>query len=721
MTEAARKPTPVFVVIGLVALVVFHVAVNVWWLHRDNAPQVGDPASHMESAKIYYRVLTNPNEPNIVKRIADIRHVPLRFYPPLTHILGAVCATVFGPITFGFAILNTFVFAALILTAYVLARTWMERWSAFFAAFAVSMTPFLFGISRLFLLDLLSALFVVLFYVVLLRSDRLQHFRWVIVLAAINVLGFWTRWTTPLYYAVPFAFVAVLALRDRKSISNLCLFLGLSTVGIGAWFLRTQSGIRETYDESFAGVQKSISLLDPLTWISYPLIVNNTGTFLVLGLLAMGGAVIALRARPFRLPLTLTALWPLSSIALLTLLAVIRNPAPRYIVPALVPLAILAVHALWAISNRTSRRVAMTGLCAVLVLQYVAITFGPFGADAAIEIPVSARIQWHTRDHNQGIVIVAAKVDGSGAKFGPPFRGVNWINEVLTAIVEADRTTYSVRNQDAKILLIGARRESISSVQRDYWPLTNPLSDSNHVRRVVGYFVENDGEFERVPQQRPPALNQVVPRIEGVTQDAVDQVEFVVRAAAERADTLPAIFDGFERLAAFEAGIFGHWEPRHFEVLWRRPRKVISFETCDTLTVESSVGGRADIPWYRYPWWTARDNPEGLAYWEASTPAIMEADFGAPYDVNGIEIAPYESAPASIRVEYWDGSEERWRALPGDAIAIADPVFEAGQRVVYHHPYPEPWAENIATQKLRFHFDGEADAIRITNVFVYHE
>ena len=179
---------------------------NLWWLTADNHPIGADAALHLQFAEQYYEAMTSAQYETVGERLEAARNIH-SIYPPILHILGALTWLIVPFCTTAMVFVNTLAFLGLIVGVYCFAGSFLSRWQALFAAFIASFTPFLFGGSRFFLQDLMAATCVVWAMWALVKTDLFRNTRWVFAFALICAIGVLVRWTTPVYYAVPTAFV----------------------------------------------------------------------------------------------------------------------------------------------------------------------------------------------------------------------------------------------------------------------------------------------------------------------------------------------------------------------------------------------------------------------------------------------------------------------------------------------------------------------------------
>lgn len=549
----------------LLSLLVFHGAANVWWLERDHRPHVGDSAEHLLFARAYYDTLVDP-ELNIFGHIESFARVSTGVYPPLLHAIGALAAYAGDGSWNSFLITNTAIFLLLIASMYWLSRLVLTPPWSLASAFIAGFLPMLFGMSRQFLTDLLSALIVIWALGAMCRSDGFRHTGWVFVFALVNGLGFLARWTTCLYYLVPLALVLGRGLYLASSpravepgpphslkllAQNTAMALLISVIIPAPWYVPRISTMIESYKtfvsndgaDPFtkkrpydaepaagpgpvgpappspapveapvtldAGVVSLPALLgaslaadetDPLpeggpysqgvAWTTYPIYLINKGVFLPAFLVGLAGLGLALLRARENFNWLVFAGWLAGAYVVLTLFWVFRAPAPRYVTqmaPAVAPLCALALS---TIPRPKARRVACGVFGALLVLQYVNMTFFPLGPLAKISIPVFGAHPYIARHGEPGLTVWRDTVEGGGALIGPPFNGLNWVDRALEGIGRIERERRYIAGHQANVVFAGGERSGIETGQRNHWPLADPLDPaSRRVRRVINPYV----------------------------------------------------------------------------------------------------------------------------------------------------------------------------------------------------------------------------------------
>ncbi len=434
-------------------LLLFHVILNVWFLHLDNHVIRTDEETHMLTARTYYDTLVQEDHGSALKFLIAASKIPpsIPAHPPLLPILGAGTAAVLGYSPDSFALVGTFMFMAIIVGAYLIAREFMSCWGALLAATLVSFTPSVFVASRFFMTDYPAAAVSVWAFYALLRSNYFRNTGWVFFFALLNGCGILFRTPIFLYYIVPAALVAgiglarVVFVREEKAEKRFdahglrtwvlnCIITLVVSAGIFApWYFHhletfyqywmyqhvTEGPLtisKEPVPQKPAPAQMAQAPADTeapakpkaarthltlrwwLPWTHYPVHVINNNLFLVLSVLALLGAPLALLLSRYRTyPVLMIVVWIAGAYVLWTLL--IRFSNARYVLPVAPGLAILAAVPIMMLPARWPRRIAVAAVLGFHLFVYANLTVTPFDAVARASVPVvlDAQVQ---RDYN---------------------------------------------------------------------------------------------------------------------------------------------------------------------------------------------------------------------------------------------------------------------------------------------------------------------------------
>ncbi len=204
------------------ALLAFHVIVNLWWLAQDNHPIRTDEESHMLAARQYYDVLFLTHHDSMFQKLIAVSNIPPSqpAHPPLLHILGALAMALLGYGPDVMTGVNTIAFLFTLFGCLLLFRRFLDPWESLYAVFVVSFTPIVCCSSRYFMTDVLSLTFVVWALYALLRSDYLLRTGWSFAFALLNGFAILARTTSPVYYLVPCLFAAALGLLSSLPLPN---------------------------------------------------------------------------------------------------------------------------------------------------------------------------------------------------------------------------------------------------------------------------------------------------------------------------------------------------------------------------------------------------------------------------------------------------------------------------------------------------------------------
>lgn len=211
----------------------------------------------------------------------------------------------------------------------------------------------------------------------------------------------------------------------------------------------------------------------PSPWVEYPVHIINNVLFLPLTLLALLGLLLApLHPRLRRFDLLFHAVWLLGTIFLLQML--LRWTNPRYTLQFIPPLSIFAGVALLMIPPGRFRRIALGAATALLVIQYVNLTFLPLPFLGKVSIPVVLSESIQKRFDDPGLAVIKNMVSGSN-----PYRhmGVpesdNYKDRVFAALVAAETSGPQRAGEFAdyaRLNMLGMGWE-----ERHYWPEPNPF------------------------------------------------------------------------------------------------------------------------------------------------------------------------------------------------------------------------------------------------------
>ena len=186
----------------LTVAIIFHILLNVYWLHADNHLIHLDEAHHINRAIAYYDALFPAEKTGLFERGVAALEVESP-YPPLTHLTGAAFIRVLGYSPDSIAFAGSLFLAFFLIGVYLFARQGTNARNAFLAALVAGFMPMAFAGSRYFMPDLLLAALVAWALYALLKSDRFRKTGWVAVFALFTGLAFLTKQTAFVYLLLP--------------------------------------------------------------------------------------------------------------------------------------------------------------------------------------------------------------------------------------------------------------------------------------------------------------------------------------------------------------------------------------------------------------------------------------------------------------------------------------------------------------------------------------
>lgn len=608
---------------ALAAILTFHFAVNLWYLSADNHVIRTDEETHMLAARQYYDTVVQENHGTALKFVIALSKIrpgnPA--HPPLLPVMGAGIATVAGYSTDAFTLANTFLFLALILGCYFIAKLFLPPWGAVLAAFIVSFAPGIFHASRFFMTDYPAATVTVWAVYALLRSNYYRNTGWVFFFAVLTGLGILARIVSFLYFLLPAAIVAgiglLLALTGRgtgekrpdwaalRAWALHCTLTVVVSAGIfGPWYFHNLEpfyqywtshhpsagpvtiardaapapppapapaaapGAPEVETPEAAAPKETAPGRPPLQfkprlkWHVYGLhLVNNT-LFLLIAALGVIGAALAVALRRFRsFTVLLMLVWVAGAYALMTVL--IKFSVARYALPIAPAFAIFAAVPFVALPAGTVRRIAVGALGVCLLFQYGNLTFASYGPLARLHLPVTMDRHLQSVYDDPGLTVFKDSIT-----YGYSYSGLGPVARNDFAAWGEVNTVQACNYKDRLFLAMIAqemRREAPSGQFANFVRLGQEMR---------GMDLDQRHYWHGTPYQRPdmPAEALPVRRLRSITMAAepeglaarLPEADYVVYSlplaeAEKEAEWLAYLSErGFEPVESFELQGVGH-------------------------------------------------------------------------------------------------------------------------------------------------------------------
>ncbi len=395
----------------LAAAFLYLAAANLIWIARDTRPPFWDMAYHQTAALRIYDAFSNFG----VRAIAII---PLLtgFYPPLYYTIVAAFYAVFGKTIDAAQWANLPALALLIAATYGVGRTLLKPLPATAAAILAGFYPYLVWLSRETLVDYWLTSMVALAMWTLIRTNGFSDRRTSVAFGVVCGLGMLTKWTFPLFVALPALWLA------RKNVKNAGIAAAIAAVIAAYWYVPTEPTLQQLANINNAG---AISEGDPSrfsmqAFVFYVRALEGYQLFLPLFAAFIAGAV--LLARKFDRAWLPVVLWLGGGWLGLMFF---QNKDPRYSAPLLPAVALISAQLF-------QRKEALTALLVPLLLfQHYMISFGVPQLPAAVVIAkgVEGPLSWHWNLYRQNYFDL----------WGPPAREDWQIQRVLDRVSGADR------------------------------------------------------------------------------------------------------------------------------------------------------------------------------------------------------------------------------------------------------------------------------------------
>ena len=498
----------------LTALIAFHVLVNLYWLRTDNHLVALDEAHHIQRCSLYREALFAPSGGGIVSRALAALDIESP-YPPLSHVLGAVCMHRFGDTPDGAALSGSIALALLLLGVYLLARQGMAPHNAFMAALVTSFTPMVYGYSRLVMPDTLAGAFVVWALLCLVRTDLFRRPGWTVFFGLTAALALLSKHTAFIYLVLPAVLFFLAGLfrallpekgpvgtetRERwKGVAlNAALCLVIITAACSGWYLKHidflytwwstqrspvpgifQPGIASRLDgmlppapdapEARIALDPALSLRGkpaspaeasyPFTSLAEPFrrYWQRYPLYFINDVAFLPLALVALLGAPmlFRKK-NRKILLPLLAAWLggsyLLLTGLFALNSPRFLYGIAPAAALLAVFALAAVPLLRLRRALWGLFVIVLALQFVNISVAPFGRVARMEIPLCTADADVVRRDNGGLTLYKDTINTGRYRIHPPVAGERAAERVLAAMAAHEAARSGMEKGDGAAL-----------------------------------------------------------------------------------------------------------------------------------------------------------------------------------------------------------------------------------------------------------------------------
>jgi len=352
----------------LFALVALITVLNMAWVAQDLRPPHWDKAIHLTHSLTLLDGFSLQALPTWL--------LTYTFYPPVVYWVADLFYTALGRVDVWVAVLSQSIFlGVLVFATYGIgARLWSRRVGLLATVFVVT-TPMLITGFKDYMLDgPLTAMSALALYL-LIRSAGFTSRRYTLYFGAACALGILVKWTLVLVLGLPVVVATVLAVRAALRTgawTPLANLAGAATIALalgGPWYVANLSPLARdaaTFNSMSPQVKgdPAVASLPSAFWYAWNLFSNQL--FLIPFLLFLAGVILLPRVKDS----ARRNLYPiLLCVGTYVAFTLVYNKDPRYTMPMLPALAVIATYWFDAIAVRLGRALAF------VTVLYGAITF----------------------------------------------------------------------------------------------------------------------------------------------------------------------------------------------------------------------------------------------------------------------------------------------------------------------------------------------------------
>ena len=355
-------------------LVTVITGLDVWWRTLETRPPHWDMANHLGNSLVYLNgfSLTHP----LPFLEADF------YYPPFVYWVTDGFYAVLGDQAMWVAILSNVVWIGILVFATfgVGKILWNARVGWLSVAFVVC-APMMVSTSKEYMLDMPLTAIAALSLYLLIRADGFASRRYSLLLGVTCGCGLLVKWTLPLVLVLPVVHTSAVALSEARVSHRFTRLLNLAGAGAvtlaiaGFWYIHNASRIVSSltyYGGAPSGPHPMPHVASVASGLWYLWTLLNVQLYLIPFLFVLAGIAFCFRKRGFASRNLLPILMVAGTYVTFSLL---HNKDPRFTLPMLPALAIIATSWLEYISTRARRWIA-AALVVYGAVAFLAISFG---------------------------------------------------------------------------------------------------------------------------------------------------------------------------------------------------------------------------------------------------------------------------------------------------------------------------------------------------------
>jgi len=351
---------------AVVALTIVLWSVNIVWLQRDTRPPVWDMALHQSYALNY--LPHGQQQAPLLSRSGN--------YPPFVHLVIALCYLIFHPGPHIAVLANIPAAALLFWSVYKLGAGLAGEVAALWACLLTALTPYLIWMSRETVLDYWLAAWVAAALVALRKTGGFRSHSQSLLFGLICAFGMLTKWFFAGFLIAPVLYACIKSRiwRDRARMLHLADALLVAGLVAGVWYLPNLPNLTRYFFEntSIGALEGEPLVFSFQSLIYYLRLLEGYQLFGIL-FLVLALSVVFVSKRGLLRDGTFLLAAVCGGWAAMTLL---RTKDPRFTMPLLGPLLIVAGAWLHSWGRSWWARALRAGLVVTLCFQAYAANFG---------------------------------------------------------------------------------------------------------------------------------------------------------------------------------------------------------------------------------------------------------------------------------------------------------------------------------------------------------
>ena len=192
-------------------IILFYFINNYIWLTLNYPPSAEDEFIHLSTSLSYYVYFFKPE----FRKLVELFSHP--YWAPFYHITGVFSSLLFSP-QYNFTVLftNLFYFVVMLFALFSLGEGVSSSSSGLWACVLISLSPVIYGYSRIFMLEMGVISLVAVAYYVVFNFDNFHHLRRYLYLGLVLIIGGLIKWTFYIFILFPLLFLSFKKVKKQR-------------------------------------------------------------------------------------------------------------------------------------------------------------------------------------------------------------------------------------------------------------------------------------------------------------------------------------------------------------------------------------------------------------------------------------------------------------------------------------------------------------------------